>query len=215
MDKKLEQLHELWESGVVAVMRADNPAQLKDAALALNEGGIIFIEVTMTTPGALRVIEEVSGSLKNSTIGAGTVLDAETARAAILAGAEFIVSPHLNLKVIEMCHRYSKIVAPGAFTPTEVVTAWQAGADLVKIFPASVGGPDYIRALLAPLPQVRLLPTGGVEVDNAGDFIRAGSFAVAAGSNLVPKGYLKEKNFSGITQLARNLVEAVRAARTR
>jgi len=214
MDRKLNQMERLWQSGVVAVIRADRAGQLQEVAAALAEGGIVFLEVTMTTPEAITVIEKISQSRKELIIGAGTVLDAETARIAILSGAQFIVSPALNLKVIELCRRYSQIVIPGAFTPTEVVTAWQAGADLVKIFPASIGGPEYIRALLAPLPQVKLLPTGGVEAENVAAFIKAGSFAVAAGGNLVPRTYIEEKNFAGITELARRFTQAVKSART-
>ncbi len=214
MDRKLNQMERLWQSGVVAVIRADRPGQLQEVAAALAEGGIVFLEVTMTTPEAIAVIEKISQSEKELIIGAGTVLDAETARIAILSGAQFIVSPALNLKVIELCRRYSRIVIPGAFTPTEVVTAWQAGADLVKIFPASIGGPEYIRALLAPLPQVKLLPTGGVEAENVAAFIKAGSFAVAAGGNLAPRTYIEEKNFAGITELARRFIQAVKTVRT-
>ncbi|MCM8768132.1 MAG: bifunctional 4-hydroxy-2-oxoglutarate aldolase/2-dehydro-3-deoxy-phosphogluconate aldolase [Candidatus Omnitrophica bacterium] len=215
MDNKIAFLEKLWHSGVVAVMRADDPGKLKEAAAALAEGGIIFIEVTMTTPGALKTIEDLAASQKNSVIGAGSVLDAETARLTILSGAEFVVSPAINSRVIELCRRYSKIVIPGAFTPTEVITAWQAGADLVKIFPASLGGPDYIRALLAPLPQVRLLPTGGVEAENVADFIKAGSYAVAAGGNLVSRHLLKQRDFQGITELARKFVTEISRFRNR
>jgi 2-dehydro-3-deoxyphosphogluconate aldolase/(4S)-4-hydroxy-2-oxoglutarate aldolase len=146
-------------------------------------------------------------------VGAGTVLDPETARAVILAGAEFVVSPTLNLRVIEVCRRYSKIVIPGTFTPTEILTAWEAGADIVKVFPATVGGPQYLRDIKGPLPQIRLMPTGGVNLENTPDFIRAGAVAVAAGTSLVDKKAVKEKNYDLITETARKFVEAVKRAR--
>jgi 2-dehydro-3-deoxyphosphogluconate aldolase/(4S)-4-hydroxy-2-oxoglutarate aldolase len=146
-------------------------------------------------------------------VGAGTVLDPETARAVILAGAEFVVSPTLNLGVIEVCRRYSKIVIPGTFTPTEILTAWEAGADIVKVFPATVGGPQYLRDIKGPLPQIRLMPTGGVNLENTPDFIRAGAVAVAAGTSLVDKKAVKEKNYDLITETARKFVEAVKRAR--
>jgi len=146
-------------------------------------------------------------------VGAGTVLDPETARAAILAGADFIVSPTLNLSVIEVCRRYSKIVVPGAFTPTEILTAWEAGADIVKVFPATVGGPRYLMDIRGPLPQIRLVPTGGVTLENTPDFIRAGAVAVAAGTSLVDKKAVSEKRYDLITENARKFVEAVKMAR--
>ncbi|HIE51072.1 MAG TPA: bifunctional 4-hydroxy-2-oxoglutarate aldolase/2-dehydro-3-deoxy-phosphogluconate aldolase, partial [Armatimonadetes bacterium] len=165
--------------------------------------------------GALRVLEELAAAYGDEiALGAGTVLDAETARACILAGAEFIVSPITDDRVIEVCKRYSKIVCPGALTPTEVVHAWERGADIVKIFPCdNVGGPAYIKALKGPLPQVEMMPTGGVTVDTAGEFIKAGATVVAAGSALVKGEWVKEGNYEAITANAQRFIEAVRTAR--
>lgn len=206
-------LDRIIDCGVVAVLRADSSAELLNVASALREGGVVAIEVTMTTPGALKVIEEAAARMKDSIIGVGTVLDPETARAAILAGAEYIVSPTLHLGVIEMARRYSKIVMPGAFTPTEILTAWQAGADVVKVFPASVGGPAYFKDVKGPLPQVRLMPTGGVDLTTTGAFIKAGACAVGAGSAMVDKKAVTAGKFDLITETAWKFVEEVRKAR--
>jgi len=201
-------------TGVIAIMRAKSSDQLLHAAEAIRAGGICAIEVTMTTPGALAVIEQaVSQSDKGVLFGAGTVLDAESARAAILAGAQFVVAPNLNPVVIELCRRYSIPVIPGAYTPTEIITAWQAGADMVKVFPASVGGPDLIRALKAPLPQIELVPVGGVDVDNAAEFIRAGASAIGVGSALVDQKLLEARDFATLTARARRLIEEVQKGR--
>ncbi|MEK6570944.1 MAG: 2-dehydro-3-deoxyphosphogluconate aldolase, partial [Bacteroidota bacterium] len=168
-----EVLKKMIDCGVVAVLRAKSSAELLDVSKALYEGGVASIEVTMTTPGALRVIEEVASKMSGQVIvGVGSVLDPETARAAILAGAEYVVGPVLNEEVIRMAKRYSKVVIPGAFTPTEILRAWEAGADVVKVFPATALGPKYFRDILGPLPQVRLTPTGGVTVENTGEFIK-------------------------------------------
>jgi 2-dehydro-3-deoxyphosphogluconate aldolase/(4S)-4-hydroxy-2-oxoglutarate aldolase len=200
--------------GVVAVVRMREAGPLAQVGAALAEGGIAAIEFTMTTPGALRVIEEVTASGDERVVwGAGTVLDPETCRAAILAGARFIVSPTLNPKVIEVCRRYSVIAVPGAFTPTEILTAWELGADVVKVFPATALGPQYFKDVLAPLPQVRLLPTGGVSLDNAGDFIRAGAVSVAVGGNLVRADDVAAGRFDALTERAAKYVAAVKAAR--
>lgn len=207
-------LDRIIDCGVVAVLRADSSAELLNVASALREGGVVAIEVTMTTPGALKVIEEAAVRMKDSIIGVGTVLDPETARAAILAGAEYIVSPTLHLGVVEMARRYSKIVMPGAFTPTEILAAWQAGADVVKVFPASVGGPAYFKDVKGPLPQVRLMPTGGVDLTTAGAFIKAGACAVGAGSAMVDRKAVSAGRFDLITETARKFVEEVRKART-
>jgi 2-dehydro-3-deoxyphosphogluconate aldolase/(4S)-4-hydroxy-2-oxoglutarate aldolase len=206
-------LDRIIDCGVVAVLRADSSAELLDVAGALREGGVVAIEVTMTTPGALKVIEEATAKMKDSIIGVGTVLDPETARAAILAGAEYIVSPTLHLGVIELAKRYGKIVMPGAFTPTEILTAWQTGADVVKVFPASVGGPAYFKDVKGPLPQVRLMPTGGVDLTTTGAFIKAGACAVGAGSAMVDKKAVTAGKFDVITETARKFVEEVRKAR--
>lgn len=202
------------EIGIVAIMRADSSEQLLTAADAVLAGGVNVIEVTMTTPGALRVIEEATTKFGDELIfGVGSVLDPETARAAILAGAQFVVCPTLNLKTIEICKRYSVPIVPGAYTPTEVLTAWEAGADMVKIFPASVGGPPYIKAIKAPLPQVKLVPVGGVNLNTTADFIRAGSEVVGVGSSLINKKMLEEKKFEAISENARLYREEVRKGR--
>jgi len=183
-------------------------------ARAIQVGGVRAIEFTMTTPNAIQIIQQsVREFGEDVLLGAGTVLDAETARAAILAGAEFIVAPTLNPAVIEVCRRYSKVVIPGAFTPTEILTAWECGADFVKVFPAEFGGPAYFKAVLAPLPQVKLVPVGGVSLQTAGEFIRAGAAAVAVGSNLVKKSAIAAKRFDELTELARGFVAAVAKAR--
>ena len=206
-------LHRIIDCGVVAVLRADSPTQLMDVSRALREGGVEAIEVTMTVPGALKVIEEASAKMEDTIVGVGSVLDPETARAAILAGAEYVVGPCLNLGVIEMAKRYGKVVMPGAFTPTEVITAWQAGADVVKIFPAGVGGPSYFKDIKGPLPQVRLMPTGGVDSKTTPEFIKAGACAVGAGSAMVDKAAVANKDWAKLTETARQFVDAVKQAR--
>jgi len=214
MPKKEDQLSFMLESGVIAVLRAKDSTQLLHAAVALEAGGVKSIEVTMTTPSALALINEVSSKLgERVLVGVGTVLDAETARQAILAGAEFVVGPTLNLDVVRLCRRYSTAVIPGAFTPTEMLTAWESGADLVKLFPATAVGPKYIRDIHGPLPQIPIIPTGGVDASNAGDFIKAGAVAVAAGSSLVDSKALAARDFATITATAQRFVTAVRQAR--
>jgi len=184
---KLDVLKRIEEIGLLPVLRASSTDEAIAVANAIEAGGITALEVTMTVPGAVELIRAmVKTSGDRILIGAGTVLDPETARACILAGAAFIVSPSLNLKTIELCHRYGVAVMPGALTPTEVVTAWQAGADLVKVFPCSaLGGASYLKALKAPLPQVQLIPTGGVSLTTAADFLAAGAFALGVGGDLV------------------------------
>jgi len=211
---KAEQMAFMVESGVTAVLRAKDSSQLVQVAEAIEAGGVVSIEVTMTTPNALAVINEVAKTMGDRVlIGVGSVLDPETARAAILAGAEFVVSPTLNLDTIQLCRRYSKTVIPGAFTPTEILTAWEAGADFVKVFPATALGPKYIKDVKAPLPQVELVPTGGVSADNAGEFIRMGAAMVAAGSSLVDKTALAEGKFDVITATAEKFVANIKEAR--
>ena len=203
------------EIGIVAIMRAKSSDQLLAAADAVQAGGVTAIEVTMTTPGALEVIKEATTRYGEKVIfGVGSVLDPETARAAILAGAQFVVCPTLNIKTIEICKRYSVPVVPGAYTPTEVLTAWEAGADMVKIFPASVGGPAYIKAVKAPLPQVELIPVGGVNLKTTADFIRAGSAVVGVGSSLINQKLLDEKQFESISENARRYREEVQKGRS-
>ncbi len=184
MDSKENILREIIDCGIVAVVRVASAQEALEVCLAIARGGVKPVEVTMTVPNAIDVIKEFKSTVKDEVlVGAGTVLDPETARAAILAGVDYIVTPTLNLKVIEMCHRYGKVVIPGAFTPTEILTAWEAGADIVKVFPAGVAGPQYLKDIKGPLPQVRLLPTGGVTLENTPDFIKAGAVAVAVGTN--------------------------------
>ena len=211
---KDDHVREIEQGGVIAIVRFDRSEDLIQVARAIRAGGVRAIEFTMTTPNAIQIIQQsVREFGEDVLLGAGTVLDAETARAAILAGAEFIVAPTLNPAVIEVCRRYSKVVIPGAFTPTEILTAWECGADFVKVFPAEFGGPAYFKAVLAPLPQVKLVPVGGVSLETAGDFIRAGAAAVAVGSNLVRKSAIAAKRFDELTELARGFVAAVAQAR--
>ncbi|MBS1253024.1 MAG: KHG/KDPG aldolase [Anaerolineales bacterium] len=208
-------LSRLIDAGVVAIVRTDDPSQLMQVAEALKAGGVDTFEVTMTVPGALDVIREATQRFGSEIlVGAGTVLDGETARAAILAGAEFIVSPCSNPALITVARRYGKVVAPGALSPTEILTAWEAGADIVKVFPIRQGGPRYVRDVLAPLPQIRLMPTGGVNLENAADFIRAGAVAVGMGSALVDKQLLAEGRFDELTNRAHRLVDSIREARS-
>ncbi len=211
--KKAAILQKLSTEKVIALIRADSPDGLLDCARALAAGGLTSIELTMTTPGAIRMLEKASAELPDFLFGLGTVLDAETARAGILAGARFIVTPALRTDVITMCKRYSIPVFSGALTPTEVVNAWDCGADAAKIFPAEFFGPAYIKSLKAPLPQVELVPTGGVTADNVGEFIKAGAFATAAGSSLVDAKSFKDRNWAAITAKAEAFVKAVAAAK--
>ena len=205
-----ENLSRMMESGIVAVIRADSGELLADVAEALVAGGVDVMEVTFTVPNAVEVIQEVKRRIGDKILlGAGTVLDTETCRAAILAGAEFIVSPSTDVEVIKLCRRYDKIVTPGIFTPTEAVTAWQAGADILKVFPADIGGPAHIKGLSGPLPQCRFMPTGGVNLDTAADFLRAGSVALGVGGALVEKSAVETGNFGRIEDLARQYKQIV------
>lgn len=197
---------------VIALIRADSPDGLLDCARALAAGGLTSIELTMTTPGAIRMLEKATSELPDFLFGLGTVLDAETARAGILAGAKFVVTPGVRLDVIEMCQRYRVPIFCGAFTPTEIITVAEAGADAAKIFPAEFFGPNYIKSVKAPLPHVEMVPTGGVNENNVGDFLKAGAFAVAAGSSLVDGKAFKEKNWAAITAKAKAFAAAVAAA---
>jgi 2-dehydro-3-deoxyphosphogluconate aldolase/(4S)-4-hydroxy-2-oxoglutarate aldolase len=202
------------QAGVVAIMRAKSPDQLLAAADAIKAGGVNAIEVTITTPGALEVISQAAARYGADVLfGVGSVLDPESARAAILAGAQFVVCPTLNVKTIELCKRYSVPVMPGAYTPTEILAAWEAGADIVKVFPASMGGPAYIKAVKAPLPQIKLMPVGGVDLDTTADFIRAGCEIVAVGSALVNQKLLDAREFDTISERARRFREEVERGR--
>lgn len=209
-----ETLSRILEGGVVAVIRARSGELLVDVAEALLAGGVTVMEVTFTVPFATRILEQVADRLGDKIIlGAGTVLDAETARAAMLAGADFIVAPNTNLDVIRSCRRYSKVVMPGALTPTEVIAAWEAGADIVKIFPSDFVGPAYLKALHGPLPQIRLMPTGGVNLDTAAHFLRAGACALGIGSSLVDPKAIERGDLSRVETLAREYVRIVAETR--
>lgn len=205
----------ILDIGVVPIVRCDSAAQAIEAARAIYRSGIRALEVTMTVPGAIRVLEKVVDEFGDQIVlGAGTVLDPETARACMLAGAEFFVTPALNTKTIEICQRYSKVIMPGALTPTEIVAAWEAGADLVKIFPAgNLGGPSYIKALKAPLPQVLMVPTGGVTLENTAAFLKAGASAVAVGSDLVSKKALDSGDYAEIERNVKKFLAAVAEGR--
>ncbi|MDX9974796.1 MAG: bifunctional 4-hydroxy-2-oxoglutarate aldolase/2-dehydro-3-deoxy-phosphogluconate aldolase [FCB group bacterium] len=206
----------LTDKCIIAVVRADSGGDdLVEAVKAVAAGGVHCIELTMTTPGALECLATATKQLKDADVllGVGTVLDAETCRMAILAGAQYVVTPTLSLPAIACARRYGIPIIAGAFTPTEILAAWEAGADMVKVFPASIGGPDYLKAIKGPLPQIPLVPTGGVELDNIGAFIKAGASALAVGGNLVSKKLLASRDLEGLTRNARAFADAVRAAR--
>ena len=208
---RAEVIKQIKDTGVIPVVRASSADEAMRAIDAIREGGISILEITMTVPGAVALIEQVAKMYGDvATVGAGTVLDSETATACISAGAKFVVSPALNLDTIACCQRHDVAVMPGALTPTEVVHAWNAGADFVKVFPAgAVGGPSYLKALKAPLPQIELVPTGGVSLKTAADFIKAGAAALGVGSDLVDV----KAQPATITERARQFVEIVRQAR--
>ena len=211
---KLEQMHRIEECGIVAIIRANSSNELIEAADAIKTGGVNVIEITMTTPDALRVISDVSATFGDAIlIGVGSVLDSETARAAIMAGAEFVVCPITKPEVIEICNRYAKVVIPGAFTPTEILSAWETGADYVKVFPSSVVGPSYIKDIKAPLPQIPLIPTGGISVDNAAEYLNAGATALGVGSALVSSSLIESKDFAQLTDRARKLASLVKSSK--
>ena len=212
--KKEETINIIRETGVIAIMRAQSSNQLIAAADAIKKGGVKAIEVTMTTPGALGVIAEAKERYGSDVIfGAGSVLDPETGRAAILAGADFVVSPILNLELVALCNRYGIPTAPGCYSPTEVLTGWEAGADFIKLFPASFGGPSLIKAILAPLPQVRIIPVGGVNLDTAADFIQKGAAALGVGSSLVNQKLLDTGDMDELTRRAVGFIEQVKKGR--
>jgi 2-dehydro-3-deoxyphosphogluconate aldolase / (4S)-4-hydroxy-2-oxoglutarate aldolase len=213
----LKVIQKILDVGLVPVVRATSADEAIAVVEAIKAGGVSVIEITMTVPGAVKVIEKVAERYgKDVLVGAGTVLDPESARTCILAGAEFIVTPSLRASTIEMCKRYSKVIIPGALTPTEVLTAWEAGSDFVKVFPCdNVGGAKYIKALKGPFPQIDLIPTGGVNLNTAAEFITAGSAALAVGSELVDKAAVAAKDFARIAENARKFLDAVRAARSK
>lgn len=211
---KESQLKQVLDCGIVAVVRSPDHQQLVEVARALADGGVSVVEITMSVPNALDVLRQVKQALGDRLLlGAGTVLDPETARAVFLAGAEYIVAPTLNLDVIRLCQRYDKLVMPGAFTPTEILTAWEAGADIVKVFPAEVVGPAFFKAMRGPLPQVRIMPTGGVDLNTAAAFLKAGACCLGIGSQLVEPDAVAKRNFDRIRELARQYVEIVKKTR--
>lgn len=211
--EKYRYLQRIKETGIIAVIRAEGPEQALQIAQAVLSGGIDIIEITMTVPGALTAIRELAGAFRDEAIiiGAGTVLDSETARAALLEGAQFIVSPHLSLPVIRLCNRYRKLCLPGAGSVTEIVAALEAGADLIKVFPGNILGPGFVRAVRGPLPQALLIPTGGVDLDNAAEWIKSGAVAVGVGGKLTAGA--GEGDFAQITATARRFVEKIGEAR--
>jgi 2-dehydro-3-deoxyphosphogluconate aldolase/(4S)-4-hydroxy-2-oxoglutarate aldolase len=213
---RTESVETIRSRAVIAVVRLDDAAPMKLVVDALAAADVGVFEVTMTMPDALDALKALAATRgERFLVGAGSVLDAETARLAILAGACFIVAPTFTASVVEMCHRYDVVAVPGAYTPTEILTAWQAGADLVKVFPASALGPGYLKDVKGPLPQVRLVPTGGITVENAGAFIEAGAIAVGVGGELVARDAVERGDFARLTDYARRLTTAVRVARER
>jgi 2-dehydro-3-deoxyphosphogluconate aldolase/(4S)-4-hydroxy-2-oxoglutarate aldolase len=210
MDKS-EILARIRAEKVIALIRADSSASLLDCARALSAGGLTCIELTMTTPGAIELCAQVSRELPQVLLGLGTVLDPETARRGIAAGAKFIVTPAVRPAVIAACREANVPIFSGALTPTEVCAAWDAGADIIKIFPAEFFGPAYIKSLKAPFPKIEFMPTGGVTPETVGDFLKAGAFATAAGSALVAPAALKAGDWAAVTARARQFVAAARA----
>ena len=211
---KEDQLQYMLDNVIVAVVRSPSSRQLVEVAKALLAGGVKVMEITMTVPNAIDVIRDVRAAMPEEVLlGAGTILDPETAPAAILAGAEFIVGPTFNPDVIRLCQRYDKVVAPGAFTPTEILNAWESGADIVKVFPASVRGPKYLKDIHGPLPQIRLMPTGGVDLNTSAEFLKCGACALGVGSAMVDKKAMAAGDFAKIEDLARQFVQIVQDAR--
>jgi len=215
MTSKDKVKNEILRCGFVPVIRVADAEVAVKVAAAICDGGAPLLEITMTVPGALDAIKKISSSLGDKVlVGAGTVLDGETARLAILAGAEFIIAPTVDLETIRLCRRYGKVVMPGALTPTEILQAWEQGADFVKVFPAdALGGPAYIKAIKAPLPQIDVVPTGGVNFDTAADFIRAGAAAVGVGSGLIDKQLIAAEAFDQLAQKTREFMQVIEAAR--
>jgi 2-dehydro-3-deoxyphosphogluconate aldolase/(4S)-4-hydroxy-2-oxoglutarate aldolase len=205
----------ITEIGIVPVVRTPTADAALKSVEAIYNGGVRAAEVTMTVPGALKALEKLADKFGDKLVlGAGTVLDPETARACMLAGAQFFVTPTLKLATIEMAKRYSKVICPGALTPTEVLTAWEAGADVVKVFPAnSLGGAKYIKALKGPLPHIEMIPTGGVNLETAGDFLKAGACAVAVGGELVDPKLIKDERYDLMEERARQYLQVIAKAR--
>lgn len=216
MAAKQEVLQQIRSIGIVPVVRAESATQAVALASALAEGGVTVVEITMTVPGAIQAIATIVKERPDILVGAGTVLDPETARICMLEGAQFVVSPALNVKTVEICQRYDIAVLPGALTPTEVVTAWQSGADVIKVFPASaLGGAKYLRALKAPLPQIEMIPTGGCSLATAEELLKSGAFALGVGAELVDVKALVAGSPTKITEHARQYVQLVKSFRQR
>ncbi|MDD5728134.1 MAG: bifunctional 4-hydroxy-2-oxoglutarate aldolase/2-dehydro-3-deoxy-phosphogluconate aldolase [Victivallales bacterium] len=215
MSSKQNVLASLKASGVVAVIRTEDSENLIEVSRALRKGGVKFIEITMTVPGALEIIRDAVAELKSEDvfIGAGTVLDAETARAAIFAGVQYLVGPAFSQAVADMGRRYGVAVMPGALTPLEILTAWEKGGDIVKVFPAGIGGPNFFKDIKGPFPQIDLMPTGGVNLETAPQFIKAGACAVGVGGALVGSKLIESRNYGAITENARKFVSVVREAK--
>jgi 2-dehydro-3-deoxyphosphogluconate aldolase/(4S)-4-hydroxy-2-oxoglutarate aldolase len=208
-------MEQMKSVGLVPVLRADSEALALELVSAMSMGGINVFEVTMTIPGAIRVMARLARERPDVLVGAGTVLDPETARICMLEGARFIVSPSLNIKTVEICQRYDIAVLPGALTPTEIVTAWQAGADVIKVFPANaMGGASYLKSIKAPLPQVEMIPTGGVSLDTARSFLDAGAFALGVGADLVDAAAMAQGRAHEITSKAARYLDIVRRFRS-
>ncbi len=201
-----EVLNQILREGVVAILRLNDEKTILPLVDALTAGGVHAVEITMGTPGVLRHIERIAAEKPEVLIGVGSVLDSETARLALIAGAKFIVTPVSRKEVIETAHRYDAPIFSGAFSPGEILTAFEQGADVIKVFPAEVLGIPYLKAVLAPMPQLRLMPTGGVTVDNVGDWLRAGACAVGAGSSLLDKKALEAGDFAAITARAETFI---------
>lgn len=215
MGDRERNLQTIIDTGIVAVIRGQNPCELLNAIRAIEAGGVEAIEITMTVPGAIDIIREVSSQLRGQVVvGVGTVLDAATARLAILAGADFVVSPVYRQEIVAMAKRYSKLVIPGGFTPTEILAAWEAGADAVKVFPATELGPEFFKDMHGPFPEVRLTPTGGVNLDNVGEFIKAGACFVGVGTSLADEAMISQGRWADLTARANRFVEAVQNARS-
>jgi len=211
MLKKAEVLEQIHKTGLVPVLRAENEYEALKAAEAMFAGGLNILELTLTVPGAVHLFAKIHREHPDILLGAGTVLDPETARICILEGAHFIVSPALNLKTIELCQRYSTVAIPGALTPTEIITAWQAGADVIKIFPASaMGGASYLKSLKGPLPQIELIPTGGVDVHTARAFLEAGAYALGVGTDLVDMQAIRAGQAHLLTERSMHYLAIVR-----
>ncbi len=210
--KREEILEDILKRKVVAVLRVKDPDKLKSIINAIDDGGISVVEITMTVPNAIKLIEEVSSTIqRNVIIGVGSVLNKDVAEDAIMAGAKYVVSPILKKEIVEMAHKYEVPVMPGCFTPTEIQTAFEMGADIIKVFPADILGMNFFKGILAPMPHLRLMPTGGVSLTNAGDWIKAGACAVGVGSSLLDKEAIENNNFARLTENARIITDSVAA----